>query len=417
MSALLAPYPKFGDGIGFHRVRAIAERLGIDLDAFSSGAAVITGSNGKGSTTAMLAAILQETGARVGRFTSPHLLKLNERFAIDGEEIDDAALAHHWRRVHEAAEDFLTGRDDKLGGFEFLFLIAADWFAAQRCGLTVWEAGIGGRYDPTRLVKPRRTAVVSLDLEHTLLLGASLEQIAFDKIDAAAEGATVYVGEDGAALRDRIETYCMLRALKPVFVDHRDILQGAPASLVLPLAGLHQRNNAAIAMALAADMAPSLGADSVARGLTNTRWPGRLEVISEAPLIVIDVGHTPAAIAAALDGFQRMIGAQEAVLVCGASVDKSADVMISALAPAFATIVATAAQHKGRPAAEIANVARAVHPRASVVVAETMAEARQRALSAAIERDAAIYVAGGLFLATEFKAVHQGLDPGGLAFF
>jgi dihydrofolate synthase/folylpolyglutamate synthase len=166
------PYPKFGRGPGLERVAAIAAVLGVDLAGFGAQGAVIVGSNGKGSTAAMTAAVLRQTGASVGLFTSPHLFDLNERFRIDGEDIGDDELDHHWDRIAAAAE--VAGKTQELGGFEFLFLIAADWFAAHACAHTVWEAGIGGRLDPVRLIEAKRVALTALDLEHTELLGITL---------------------------------------------------------------------------------------------------------------------------------------------------------------------------------------------------------------------------------------------------
>lgn len=395
------PYPKFGAGPGLERVGLVAKRLGIDLAAFGAEGVIIVGSNGKGSTAAMTAAALAKTGASVGLFTSPHLFSLNERFRIGDDDISDDELEHHWDRVAAAVE--LAGKTQELGGFEFLFLITADWFAAREVQHSVWEAGIGGRLDPVRLIEAKRVALTSLDLEHTALLGPTLEEIARDKIDAAPRGATLFVGESCLPQRGAIETHCAERGVAVQFV---------PAAESAPLPGLHQRQNAALALALARDMAPNVTAVSLA----TTRWPGRLEVVGEEPLVVIDVGHTPAGVAAALEGFNAMRGDRDAVLVCGASEDKDAAALIAALAPSFSTIIAAAARHKGAPAAQIAARASAANPQAEIVVAESVTDARRLAISRATG-EMAVYVAGGLFLAAEFKAVHLGRDPALLAFF
>jgi dihydrofolate synthase / folylpolyglutamate synthase len=399
------PYPKFGQGPGLERTARIADRLGLDLAGFGDHGAAIVGSNGKGSTAAMTAALLQQTGAGVGLFTSPHLFALNERFRIDGEDISDDELATHWDRVAAAAE--VSGETDALGGFEFLFLIAADWFAARGCRHTVWEAGLGGRLDPVRRIAARRLALTSLDLEHTQVLGDTLEQIAREKIDAAPQGATLFAPSD-IAVREEIAAHCAMRGVTLQAID----VSEAPAP---PLPGEHQRANAALAVALTRDMAP-LGPALIAAGLAATRWPGRLEVIGDEPLIVIDVGHTPAGIAAALRGFETMCGAREAVLVCGVSHDKNASALIGALAATFSTIICASARHKGAPAAELAAHAAAATPGAEIVIAESVTDARRLALAKA-HGGGAIYVAGGLFLAAEFKAVHLGRDPALLAFF
>ncbi len=405
MTIWRVPFPKFGDGVGFARISAIAAWLGIDLAAFGDNAAAVAGSNGKGSTAAMCAAILAQTGRPVGLFTSPHLFALNERFAINGDAISDEDLRTHWDRVASAADGV-----EGLGGFEFLFLFAANWFAARGCAFTIWEAGIGGRYDPVRLIRARRAALTSLDLEHTKLLGDTLEQIAFDKIDIAPEGARLFVGPNAVPLQDRIEAYCALRRVTPRFISGADLGVFTP-----PLAGAFQRANAALAVELARDMAP-LDQAAVAAGLLRTRWPGRLEVLQDDPLVVIDVGHTPDAIRQALDGFTELRGARPGVLVCGVSSDKDADEIIAALAAGFATIICVAARHKGRPAGEIALRATAACPGSDILVAGSMAEAHRLALNRAIAQGGAVYAAGGLFVAAEFKAAHLGIDPASLAF-
>jgi dihydrofolate synthase/folylpolyglutamate synthase len=394
------PYPKFGQGPGLERIGAIADTLGIDLAGFGEQGVVIVGSNGKGSTAAMTAALLTHGAADVGLFTSPHLFALNERFRIGNDDISDAELEHHWDRVAAAAE--VCGSTRALGGFEFLFLIAADWFLARGCAHTVWEAGIGGRLDPVGLIQARRLALTSLDLEHTELLGETSEEIARDKIDASPSGATLFVSESCVAHRAAIDAHCAEREVTPVWVGE------AEASL----AGAHQRQNAALAMALARSVREIDDGDAHTR-LATTRWPGRLEIINTDPLIVIDVGHTPAAIAAARAGFDAMVGEREAVLVCGASVDKEVVALIGALTPGFSTIICAAARHKGAPAAEIAAAAQAANPQAELVIADSITEARRLALAKARP----IYVAGGLFLAAEFKCVHLGRDPALLAFF
>jgi dihydrofolate synthase / folylpolyglutamate synthase len=402
------PYPRFGKDPGLARVCAVAAQLGLALAAFGANGAVIVGSNGKGSTAAMTAALLQQSGARVGLFTSPHLFDLNERFRIDGEDIADEELQAHWDRVAAAAE--VAGKTGELGGFEFLFLIAADWFAARGCTHTVWEAGIGGRLDPVRLIEARRLALTSLDFEHAALLGPTLEDIARDKADAAPEGARLFVGESCAAQLESLARHCAARRVRTELVESARLDASAA-----PLPGLHQRANAALALALARDIAP-LEEAHIARGFAATRWPGRLEQLGADPLVVIDVGHTPAAIRAALEGFTHMRGGRRAILVCGASQDKDAGAIVAALAPAFSTIVCAAARHKGAPAAEIAAYAAAANPQAELALAESVAEARRLAVARA-GPGGAVYVAGGLFLAAEFKAVDRGRDPALLAFF
>lgn len=408
MTLRRVPYPKFGVGPGLERVARVASTLAVDLPAFGEAGIVVVGSNGKGSTAAMTAALLQQTGGPVGLFTSPHLFDINERFRIDGEDISDGELDRHWRGVANAIE--AAGLSNEFGGFEFLFLIAADWFAARGCRHTVWEAGIGGRLDPVRLIEAQRLALTALDFEHTELLGDSLADIARDKADAAPEGATLYVGERCAEVFPLIQEHSSVRGVRA------ELVPGATAyGLEPPLAGEHQRGNTALALALARDVA-ALENAMIRRGLTATRWPGRLEVLSREPLVVIDVGHTPDAIAAALAGFRQLARGRPAVLVCGASRDKAVESIIGGLAPAFAKVICAAARHKGAAVADIAVSVSAANPQAELVLADSMEEARRLALASA-GAGGAVYVAGSLFLAAEFRALHLGRDPATLHFF
>jgi dihydrofolate synthase/folylpolyglutamate synthase len=402
MNIWRVPYPKFGAGPGLERVSKIAAQLGIGLSEFGAHGAVIVGSNGKGSTAAMCSALLQRVGRPVGLFTSPHLLDLNERFRIDGEDISDVELGQHWERAAVAID--AAGESANVGGFEFLFLIAADWFAARGCAYTVWEAGIGGRIDPVRLIQARRLALSSLDLEHTNLLGDTLAEIARDKLDATPSGATVFVSESCVGERAAIDAHCAARGVRSEWTGE--------APLAAPFPGVHQKQNLALALKLARDVR-GISDDEAAQALASTRWPGRLEVINDDPRIVIDVGHTPAGIRAAREGFAAM--APPGVLVCGASHDKNARELIAALAPGFSTIICAAARHKGASPAEIAAYASASNADAEIIIAESVADARQLALSKAHGRS--IFVAGGLFLAAEFRAIHLGRDPASLAFF
>jgi dihydrofolate synthase/folylpolyglutamate synthase len=409
MTIWRVPYPRFGNGPGLERVAALAERLGLDLSGFGASGAVIVGSNGKGSTAAMTAALIQQGGGGVGLFTSPHLLDLNERFRMDNEDIGDTEFAHHWARVVAAIE--AAGQCESVGGFEFLFLIAADWFAARGCRHTVWEAGIGGRLDPVRLIAARSVALTSLDLEHTALLGNTIEEIALEKIAAAPPSAQLFVSEA------TVEGQPALRAtLSNWAAAHQVAIEFAPAltATSLPLRGQHQQNNAALALRTALSMTP-LSEDQVGAGFAATRWPGRLQVLDENPLTVIDVGHTPAAVEAALAGFRAMCADRRAILLCGVSSDKDAAALLSRLAPGFSAIICAAARHKGLAPARIAALVQEANPAAEIVLADSVAEARRLALARA--RGGAIYCAGGLFLAAEFLAAHLGRDPAALAFF
>ena len=257
--------PKYGDGVCLARLAALLAALDIDRTRLQRISVVVTGSNGKGSTAAMAARIGQAYGLRTGLFTSPHLVRFNERIQVDGVEIGDEAFARLQRRIEASIADVSNRLGEQFGAFEALFALACLHFQECGCAFAVFEAGIGGRYDPVRLVGARETCVTSVDYEHVELLGHTLELIASDKSDACAASGTIVYGENCRDLRPHLVEYNRGRGCTPLFVrDDIHISNDARArqhfdfrfgdhdfrDLELSLAGAFQINNAAIAVAL-----------------------------------------------------------------------------------------------------------------------------------------------------------------------
>ena len=425
--------PKFGDGICLARMAALSNALGIDRARLQRISVVATGSNGKGSTAAMCAGIGHAYGLRTGLFTSPHLFRFNERIQIDGVEIGDDAFARLRLRVEAAIADVSKRLGEKFGAFEALFALACLHFQESNCDFAVFEAGIGGRYDPVRLVGARETCVASVDYEHVALLGNSLALIASDKSDACAAGGTIVYGENCRGLRPHLIEYNRARNCTALFVrdevgignetiaasgQHFDFRFGSHDfhRLDLSLPGAFQANNAALAVTLfllwLQREQPRATHEriepAIRKGLRETRWPGRLEIIQQDPLTVIDVGHTPDGIRQSLSSLTAIHGAGDWILVTGASRDKKADEIVGALAPAFDTIICTAAHHKGADAREIATAARLGNPAANIHMAATIGDAVRLSQELARARQRRIYVAGGLFLAIEYATAARG---------
>jgi dihydrofolate synthase / folylpolyglutamate synthase len=434
--------PKYGDGICLARMAELLELLAVDRTQLRERSIAITGSNGKGSTAAFCASIGHAFGLRTGLFTSPHLFRVNERFQIDGEPIADAALKALAGRVRRAVDAVTSKRGEKFGAFEAMFALACLYFEERDCEFMVFEAGIGGRYDPVRLLGSCVTAVTSVDYEHVELLGNSLELIVSDKSDACAAGGTIIYGENCRTLRPHIIEYNRNRNVESLFVRDKIGIGGESAApdrqcfdfafgahdfraMEVALAGSFQLNNAAIAAALFLRWSertrpggPASGIESAVRkGLREARWPGRLEAISQNPLTVIDVGHTPDGIRQALASLQQIYGRQNWILVAGVSFDKKAEEIAVALAAEFETIICTAAHHKGGDPAALATTMRRINPAAHVEIAETIAQAFSASNALAKSPGGRIYVAGGLFTAVEFAAQARGLDATKLSFF
>ena len=407
--------PKYGDGICLARLGELLNALEIDRDRLRRISVVVTGSNGKGSTAAMCASIGRAFGLRTGLFTSPHLLRFNERIQVDGIEIDDDAVARLKFLVEASIADVSRRLDQTFGAFEALFALACLHFQESRCEFAVFEAGIGGRYDPVRLIGARETCVTSIDLEHVELLGNSLELIASDKSDACAADGTIVYGENCRPLRAHLVEYNRGRGCTPLFVgdeiatgNESQSAAGQHFAATLFLLWLQREQPRAAYDGIEA---------AIRAGLRDVQWPGRLEVIRQDPLTVIDVGHTPDGIRQSLAGLMAIHGTSGWILVTGVSRDKKADEIAGALAPAFDTIICTAARHKGADAQAIAAAARLANPGASVHVAATMADAVRLSQEIARTQKRKIYVAGGLFLAIEYRTVAQGGRTEDLAFF
>ena len=434
--------PKYGHGICLARLAELLDMLGIDRARLQRHSVVVTGSNGKGSTAAMCAAIGRAYGLRTGLFTSPHLLRFNERIRIDDAEIGDDDFARCKQRVEIAIAAISQRRDEQFGAFEALFALACLHFEESNCEFMVFEAGIGGRYDPVRLVGAQETCVTSVDYEHVELLGNTLELVVSDKSDACASGGTIIYGENCRSLQRHLLEYNRHRRITSLFVRDEIGIDGEQASasaqrfdyafgdhwyrgLEMRLLGAVQFNNAAIAVTLfllwLQRAQPRKSAErieaAIRAGLRETQWPGRLEMIAQDPLTVIDVGHTPDGIRQSLASLRAIHGANDWILVTGASGDKKATEIVGALAPSFDTIICTSAYHRGANPQSIAAAVRLANPAAEIHVAETIEEAVRIARELAAARQRRLYVAGGLFLAIEYATTARGGRARDLRFF
>jgi dihydrofolate synthase / folylpolyglutamate synthase len=434
--------PKYGDGICLARMAELLDAIAVDRIRLSRVSVVVTGSNGKGSTAAFCAGIGRAFGLRTGLFTSPHLYRVNERFQVDGAHIGDDDLMRLASLIESAIAEISQRRGEQFGSFEAMFALACLYFQESKCEFAVFEAGIGGRYDPVRLVGALVTCVTSIDYEHVELLGDSLELIASDKSDACASGGTIIYGENCRTLRSHLIEYNRNRAVGGLFVRSEIGIESESTSesgqrfdfrfgtcsfrsLETHLLGAFQFNNAAIAVGLFVlwlarvqplEM-PARVEAAVRSGLRDARWPGRLEVIQSDPLTVIDAGHTPDGIRRSLASLKAIYGAKGWILVVGVSRDKKADEIVGALAPSFDTIICTRAHHKGADAEEIAAAARKANPAAAVQIAATIEEAVSLGNKLATSQNRKIYVAGGLFLAIEYAVVAKGGAAQDLGFF
>jgi dihydrofolate synthase/folylpolyglutamate synthase len=432
--------PKFGDGIALHRIERFYQAHRIDRAAMARRSIAVTGTNGKGSTARFMTSAIEAAGMRVGCFTSPHLFDVRDRFTIGDTAISQEAFDRHAATVHAFASALPVG--DRMGGFEFLFLLAILWFQEEKPDAIVWEAGIGGRYDPVRTVRASVSVLTSIELEHTDLLGATEELIAYDKIDALAPGGCVILAPSiPEALALRIAAYANLtgKATLPALASRRvtgitnthkgarfsygfaQVSPAADQAVRLKLAGQHQVDNAVTALRAAEvwlGLKPEENAErhfAMLAGLGLTRWHGRLEKVSTTPDLWIDVGHTPHALDAVTRTFLEFSQREQTLVIFGVSASKEVQAIAEIVASRFDHFILTRAHKSGADIALFENVFRQ-HSQ-DVTLAEDTETAARLARERATRDGLTVLTLGGLFLAAEFQRAWQGGDPKELDFF
>jgi dihydrofolate synthase/folylpolyglutamate synthase len=379
----------------------------------------VGGTNGKGSTAAMLAAMLKADGRRVGLYTSPHLLTLRERIRVDGEAISEDALADGY----DALATLIARFDASM--FEAITALALDYFEGEGVDIAVLEVGLGGRLDSTTVGVPAVTVLTRIDLDHQAWLGDTLGAIAAEKAAIVRAGVGVVFS---AAQSPEAEAVVMERARAigvPLAMEGRELgvevkersLGGqrlrchGPGwvmdDLVLGLLGTYQPSNAVVAVAAARALGVSPAA--IADGLVRARWPGRFEVRrANGGWLVLDGAHNPAGARALAESLQAYFGGQPLTLIVGASADKDASGILSALVPLAGRVIVTAASNARAAAA--ADLAAMMPPTAATVHTAPSVDAAL-ALAAA-PRTPVVCVAGSLFLVGDaLRALGAGDQP------
>jgi dihydrofolate synthase/folylpolyglutamate synthase len=390
--ARLIPARRFGVVFGLERMRELLDRLDTGLgppDRRLGKIVHVGGTNGKGSTAAMIAALARAAGQRVAVYTSPHLSSLRERIAIDGELISEPAIV-------AAAEQVRGAGGDELTFFEQITAIAMVAIADAAVDVTVVEVGLGGRLDATNVVDPVACVVTGVAMDHEAILGATLPAIAGEKAGIWKRGRPAIIGASGLAEAVPVLIAAAEAAGAPVTVIDDAAIAAVP---VVALPGAHQRRNAAAAIAAVR----ALGLPIVPAALARVRHPGRFEIIDQpgAPRVILDGAHNPhgaAALAAALA--ER---GERPVLIVATSADKDVAGIARALAPAVRAVIATRyQQERSLDPAALAQVFADVAPE---LPAPTFAPDLAAALAAARAHTAPIAIAGSLFLVGEARTL------------
>jgi dihydrofolate synthase / folylpolyglutamate synthase len=330
--AYLLDLELFGMRFGLDRMHKLMTVLGMPQRRFAS--IHVVGSNGKSSTTRMIAAILERHGLRTGTYTSPHLRSFAERIEVGERPLAGPVFAAAVERVARAARmvDRTLDEDDRVTQFEALTAAAYHELARQGVEVAVIEAGLGGRYDATNVIPSKVQVLTGVGLEHTRWLGPTVTDIADEKLAVVRDHATLVAGEldpEAEAVAERV-----VRERHARFVR-------------APAAGPFQRRNFAVAEAAAeAFLGRDLDQSAVRRAAAEVQVPGRLQLVGESPLVVHDGAHNPSGAAALAEALPDVVGERHPVVAVIAILDdKDAAGMLRELAPSFDRIVFTRSGH------------------------------------------------------------------------
>lgn len=420
---LAAPQQARVQKFGLENITTLAETFGNPQRA--APCVHVAGTNGKGSTAAMLESILRDAGLRTGLYTSPHLERINERIRICGQDISDADFAAAWTRVQAAIESLLAA--GKLAAhptyFECITALAFVAFAERGVDFAVYEVGLGGRLDATNIVQPEVGVITSIDFDHENFLGHSIEEIAEEKAGIIKPGAWIVSSAERPEARAVIARRCRELEARLVEVDaawrveeiagsdgcYRAAVTAPDSQKSLaiepPLPGRFQIRNALTAAAAArllAERGFPITDEAIERGIRTVRWPGRLERLCDSPVVYLDGTHNPAGARELLKFWEENFADRRIVLVYGAMRDKAVDEIAGLLFPRADSVILTEPRQPRAISAPLLAEMTGHLARESVVV-RAPAEALERAIEMATPQDA-IFATGSLYLVGDLRS-------------
>jgi dihydrofolate synthase/folylpolyglutamate synthase len=408
---------RFGIILGLDTIKNILSALGNPQNDFSS--IHIAGTNGKGSVASALSAIIHESGYRVGLYTSPHLVRFNERICINNRQIANKDVVKSYqavRRVHHG--------DRSPTFFEFATAMALYAFSRQRVDWAVIETGMGGRYDATNIIMPAISIITNVSMEHRDYLGNTLAEIAREKAGIIKQGTPVVTAVKQKQARSVVREVARKKSA-PLFILGKDFTVRQNQSghfsyygiknnwhhLKTPLLGHYQVQNAALALAaseLLIKDKSDISRDSIKQGLANTRWPGRLEIVSNKPLIILDGAHNLIAARNLGKFLSENLIKRRITLVIGILDDKPYESMLKSLLPQCSRAIITRAK-TGRALAPQRLHATAQKFISDVSIVPDVAGAAKIAIEDSGPDDV-ICIAGSLYVVGEAKeAIEKGL--------
>ncbi|MGH9785637.1 MAG: bifunctional folylpolyglutamate synthase/dihydrofolate synthase [Terriglobia bacterium] len=410
--------------LGLENITGLLEDLGRPQDAYPS--VLIGGTNGKGSTAAMLESIARAAGLRSALYTSPHLVEINERIQVRGRTIPPEQFADLFTSLRERIERLIASGRLQFHPtyFECLTAMGFEYFRREACELAVLEVGMGGRLDATNTATPRVAVLTQIDFDHERFLGNTIRAIAAEKAGIIKPGGVVVsaashpeaaavirvrAAEQGARLVETWREYSAGELSSPASETGRYSLQASHAdgfrlAVELGLRGRHQVENALAAIATARELARMgfpIADEHIRSGLAAARWPGRLELFHDGPLVFLDGAHNPAGARALARFWEENFPDRRVVLIYGAMRDKAVPEIAEILFPKAAAVVLTRPEQFRAAAPETVRDL-AGHLNSNIVIEPDPEAALGAALAAALPRDV-IFVTGSLFLVGDIK--------------
>ncbi len=334
---------------GLGRIRELMERLGNPQRQLSY--VHITGTNGKGSTAAMTASVLRSAGYRVGLYTSPFLWRFNERMNVDGRDIADEELAQVTELVKPAAQAL----SDPPTEFELVTAIALCWFARKQCDIVVLEVGMGGKNDATNVIPAPEVAVLcNIGLDHTAQLGTTLAAIAENKSGILKPGCQGVLYPNSPDVEAVVTGVCREQGIPLHIADFSQIHVKSKdfsgqildykgySGLHLPLLGGHQTRNCAVVLETLEALRQqgwNIPENAVYKGIANTVWPGRFELLRRQPIFIVDGGHNPQCLAALAENVKTYLDSRNIIALTGVMADKDYLEMYKGLVPLVSQFV------------------------------------------------------------------------------
>jgi dihydrofolate synthase/folylpolyglutamate synthase len=415
---------------GLENISTLAQQLA--QPQRSAACAHIAGTNGKGSTAAILESILRAAGFRTGLYTSPHLERINERIRINGEDIADDDFADAWTRVHSSIEGLMAS--GKLVAhptfFECVTAMAFMAFAREGVNFAVYEVGLGGRLDATNIVEPAVAIITPIDFDHENYLGHSIEEIAAEKAGIIKHGAEVVSATQRPEAREVIAKRCTEMGARLTEIDaaaHIESLRNSNgfyrATAVFPrwsqkislapaLAGRFQIGNAltaGVAARLLGDRGFRIDDTAIEQGIATVKWPGRLERLAVNPDVYLDGAHNPSGARELLQFWKENYAQRRIFLVYGAMRDKAVDEIAGLLFPYADKAILTEPRNPRAVSASLLAEMTGHHAKNILIVGDPY-EALEAALKLAKPEDA-IFATGSLYLVGALRSYWSNRAP------